>query len=143
MSRKTSSALQNKDAAATILGNKTLQEMERCLMQKFKHQKQMLGDEKMAEYVEQKFLLPAIKNKANIKTPETFQYLQAIYGAAYRAKIPLNPSEFWYVQNQAEQVGAQELADFVKGQYEKFKRVHIWLKCNPLAKFKRFWFMKD
>lgn len=142
MPRKTLGALQKKEEAIA-LENKTVQEMERCLIQKFKHKKQMLNDGKMAEYVEQRFLLPAVKNKQKIKDPKTFQYLQAIYGAAYRTKIPLNPAEFWYVQHQAEQAGATELANYVKDQYTKFKRVHIWLKCNPLAKFKRLWFMRE
>ncbi len=142
MQRKTLSALQ-KNATTSTPKAKSIQEMEQCFIQKFKHKKETLNDEQLAEYVEQKLLIPAVKNKQTIKTPETFQYIQAIYGAAYRTKIPLNPAEFWYIQNQAEQAGARALAKYVEEQYTKFKRVHIWLKCSPFAKFKRLWFMRN
>ena len=122
--------------------NSSLQHMEKCFIQDFKHRQTFWDEDQMAQYVQQRLLFPAVNNAAQINQSSTLQRIQAICGAAYRTKIPLNMYALWYVQNQAEQSGATQLATFMQNQSERFKKVHIWLKCNPLAHMKRMWLLR-
>lgn len=117
--------------------NNTLQKMEKCFIQDFKRRQQFWGSEQMVQYVQKKWLFPLADDEKRIASADTFRRVQAICGAAYRTKIPLNPYGLWYVQSQAERGGATALSEYMEGQYEKFKKVHVWLKCSPIAHIKR------